>query len=86
LEVCCSGEEKCNRPVERAGLIRCDKCLGWYHEGECGDAYPFMCPVTMKETFLYMCELCATKKCNAKAESGGRKRKATEIETKKENK
>jgi hypothetical protein len=59
LDVCCSGKEKCTRPHDKAGLIRCDKCAGWYHEGVCGDAYPVICPITMKERFVYMCELCA---------------------------
>jgi hypothetical protein len=59
LDVCCSGEEKCTRPVDKAGLVRCEKCNGWYHEGVCGDAYPAVCPVSMKERFIFMCELCS---------------------------
>jgi hypothetical protein len=59
LDVCCSGEEKCTRPVDKAGLVRCEKCNGWYHEGVCGDAYPAVCPISMKERFIFMCELCS---------------------------
>ena len=79
MEVCCCGEDKCSRPIDKAGLIRCHKCSGWFHEGLCGDAHPSHCNITLKETFVYICSLCEELKTTMERDNDWRKRKTDHV-------